>query len=779
MSWRRAVPVLVMLIAIGRSALPQAGLLVPSSVGEPDESVLSLREMRVDAVVEQGYARVNVRQVFENHTGSVQEGTYRFRLPPAGTIGDFAVWDGLVRIPGVILEKRRARAIYRELTTRRIDPGLLQQGEEEDEAAPAGGGLFTVTVAPIGPHATKRVELQYQQEVPLVGGVSELRLGLAPLDARPPTAGSLTLRIELADTVALPVDDGFELERDGSTLRFAGRNVALDHDLVVRMEAAPRPPLRVTTFRNPAGQLPDGVALAPWERASEIPPERDGFFLVDLLMPAAADGAARAPEREPLSVAILFDVSLSHRFAGLERSYARLARILGSLSDRDRFVVVPFHHAPADDGLGMRVATAVESGAALEGLRLLPLEPGGDVVAAIDRAVLLLDADGPTARGRGRDGRRVVLLTDGQWEGRSRELLDVLAGLPLLVAASGETVSSGLSGAARVVLAPMATTLDEDLFVRRVTGDIAPDRASGDGAAGLQIGGADAGVHDVYPIMVQPPEAGTLSGWIGRYARAATGVLFSIAPADGGPHAVSADLPEADPSGRALPRRWARARVDDLLQRIETEGERGDWIEEIIDLSRRYKFVTPYTAFLAAPRALLRPRRIQPGDPVIRVTCDPDTVSVVAFLPFGLRLPLERRPATDEWVGRFIVPEGVADGRQRVRLVVRDARGIEVTEEKSIVIDGTAPTVMADPVSVARAGADLRLAVRTDRDVVVLRARIGDGPPTPLYWEGKSGRSVGTLRVPPDMRGPQRIVFSAMDAANNHGHAAVTVEVLP
>jgi len=100
----------------------QAGLLVPTSTGRADAAVLSLREMAIDVGIARGYARVNVRQVYENHTGDVQEGSYRFALPPSAAVGDFAVWDGLVRIPGVILEKRRARAIYRDLTTqRRLD----------------------------------------------------------------------------------------------------------------------------------------------------------------------------------------------------------------------------------------------------------------------------------------------------------------------------------------------------------------------------------------------------------------------------------------------------------------------------------------------------------------------------------------------------------------------------------------------------------------------------------------------------------------------------------
>jgi len=146
-----AIAVMTVLAPQGvREIRAQAGLLVPTSTGRPDPAVISLREMAIDVGIARGYARVNVRQVYENHTGDVQEGSYRFALPPSAAVGDFAVWDGLVRIPGVILEKQRARAIYRELTTQRIDPGLLQQGEEEEEAPGEGSPWRCTKVSSIG-----------------------------------------------------------------------------------------------------------------------------------------------------------------------------------------------------------------------------------------------------------------------------------------------------------------------------------------------------------------------------------------------------------------------------------------------------------------------------------------------------------------------------------------------------------------------------------------------------------------------------------------------------
>ena len=94
-------------------------------------------------------------------------------------------------------------------------------------------------------------------------------------------------------------------------------------------------------------------------------------------------------------------------------------------------------------------------------------------------------------------------------------------------------------------------------------------------------------------------------------------------------------LPAQETVHSYLPAAWARARVDALLEKIEREGEDKASIAEIIQLSRKYRFVTPYTSFLAAPRALLRPRLIRPGDPLLRVRTDPTIVSLIALFPFG------------------------------------------------------------------------------------------------------------------------------------------------
>src|SRR5712692_7143060 len=126
---------LMVLFAPARWLFSDAGVLIPSNREQPDPTILSLEEMRIDVQIDNGDARVFVRQVYASHNPGILEGNYIFALPGQATVSDFAVWDGVIRIPGVILERRRAEEIYKSLRWQALDPGLLQMGERgADEA---------------------------------------------------------------------------------------------------------------------------------------------------------------------------------------------------------------------------------------------------------------------------------------------------------------------------------------------------------------------------------------------------------------------------------------------------------------------------------------------------------------------------------------------------------------------------------------------------------------------------------------------------------------------
>ena len=130
--------------------LGDAGILIPRDKAQPDPAVLSLEEMEITVRIDNGDARVFVRQIFANHTDHIEEGNYIFALPSQATVSDFAVWDGPTRIPAVVLERKRAEDIYTQLKQQAIDPGLLQMGERGSEEAKRGS-VFSARIVPIQP----------------------------------------------------------------------------------------------------------------------------------------------------------------------------------------------------------------------------------------------------------------------------------------------------------------------------------------------------------------------------------------------------------------------------------------------------------------------------------------------------------------------------------------------------------------------------------------------------------------------------------------------------
>jgi Ca-activated chloride channel family protein len=242
---------------------------------------------------------------------------------------------------------------------------------------------------------------------------------------------------------------------------------------------------------------------------------------------------------------------------------------------------------------------------------------------------------------------------------------------------------------------------------------------------------------------------------------------------------ASAALPAQSTDHPELPRLWAKARVDALLAKIERDGEDQKSIDEIIRLSKKYKFVTPYTSFLAVPRALLRPRVIRPGDPVLRIKTDNDIVSVVALFPFGLIKPLRYLQDEDTWQTRFLAPVDMADGTYQVRLILRDRDGHVYREQKSFVIASKAPVLHVRlGQQHVRGGETLRVAVLASGNARTISARLFGAEPVRLTWNSAAKANTGEIVVPRTLPpGRYTLNVTAEDIAHNIASQEVPVEV--
>jgi Ca-activated chloride channel family protein len=302
--------------------------------------------------------------------------------------------------------------------------------------------------------------------------------------------------------------------------------------------------------------------------------------------------------------------------------------------------------------------------------------------------------------------------------------------------------------------------------------------------AGLRLSAEPKANFDlVYPLE-ESWFGGAMASWIGQYQKPAHRAVFSAAGIDQGRPIrmrTTAELPEQSLEHAGLPRTWAKARVDALLAKIEREGEDRASVDEIIRLARKYKFVTPYTSFLAAPRSLLRPRVIRPGDPVLRVRTDADIVSVVALFPFGLIKELRFLREEDIWQTRFLAPPDMADGTYQVRLILRDREGHVYREAKTFVIASKPPVVRVKLAKARyRPGETIELRVNASRTTRTVMARLYGTSPVRLHWNSGAETNTGAIVVPSFLpAGKYNLTVTAEDFAHNIGTQEVALEVAP
>ena len=170
----------------------QSGALIPSTSNKPDSATLSLQVMNVDVLIDNQHARVRVLQIFDSHSRNRSKGNTCSRCRPQASISDFAVWDGDTRIPGVMMEKRRANAVYSQIKQQQVDPGLLQQDDEHE-----GNSAFSAKVFPIPAYGTKRVEMEYTEMLPVESLTSHFTFPLKPSFGDPQRVAEFNLHVHI------------------------------------------------------------------------------------------------------------------------------------------------------------------------------------------------------------------------------------------------------------------------------------------------------------------------------------------------------------------------------------------------------------------------------------------------------------------------------------------------------------------------------------------------------------------------------------------------------
>lgn len=754
-------------------ASAQSGVLIPMPSEKPDSKILSLAVMNVEITIDNQRAMVKIMQIFDNHTEQILEGKYVFALPQKSSVSDFAVWDFDKRIPGVMMEKRRANQIYESIKPKLIDPGILQTTDETESASG-----FSAKITPINSYGTKRLELEYTEDLPIENLTSHFSFPLKPTYGETQFVGEFNLKIRiLNDFQFAPLeksDAPYPLQISKSESNefigeFHAEKIELKDDFSFDYQiSAPENSLSVVAYR-----APEQISAYDLRDPQFAEKSADGFFQANAIFAQKTN-----ENQQPKRVVLMLDTSLSMYGDKLVRSIEAADYFLHSLGGADEFNLILFNDETEILSQNPLSATPENIENALQFIKNSSLGGGTNLKLGLQSVI-------EETKKFSSGAPDIILISDAN---------------PTLETVRSSEIEKAFD-AANIRLFAFALGSDADVNLLKVlaektNGYFDAVRETEDVALKLKLffekigasdisnfkfaSSVDANLYDVY-ASGKKSYFGSNFSFVGRYKKAQT-QTFNLS-ANHGAETINLtreiNLPELDETHSFLPRVWARARVDALIAAMNRDGEREDYIAEIIHLSEKYKFVTPYTAFIAAPRALLRPRLIQPGDPIIRVKTDESITEVFAVLPFGETLPLRFSETEKVWETRFLAPVWMADGTYKCRLLLTDKNGNGYAEEKTFVVDSRAPKVkIALEKTNFRAGEEINLKVLSDQDTNRLIAKFYGVKPVQMFWSNAEKANVGKLKIPNDLAsGKYVLTVSAEDFARNQTTEEIQIEV--
>jgi Ca-activated chloride channel homolog len=750
----------------------QSGVLIPTNENKPNSKTLSLAAMNVEITIDNQHASVKVSQIFDNHTPRTLEGKYVFALPAKSLISDFAVWDNDLRLPGVMMERRRANRIYESIKAQTIDPGILQATDETENA-----NGFSAKIFPINAYGTKRLEMEYTEDLTVENLTSHFTFPLRPSYGESQTVGEFNVRIRVSNDFPfmpiLPETSAFPLqilkaEPNEFVGEFRAKNIELKDDFSFdyRLNASENA-LSVIAYR-----APERISAYDLRDPKTAEKAADGFFQTTAIFAGKPGG-----ERQPKRVTILLDTSLSMYGDKLARAVEAVDFFLHNLSPADEFNLILFNDetlrfAPkpvaaspetVENALQFVKDSHLGGGTNLKNALQKSVEQSEFFSAGERQIVLISDANATLETVREKEIEKV-------FDGRNAKFYAFAVG-----ADANQNLLKTLTEKTRGAFDAARETEDIALKLK-----IFLDKIGASEISSLKLGASN-NFYELYATN-EFSFFGSSSSFVGRYRKPRTETVNFTANYGAETIALAREisLPEFDETHSFLPRLWARAKANALLQKMNRDGEREDYISEIIRLSEKYKFVTPYTAFIAAPRALLRPRLIQPGDPVIRVKADQSVTAIFAVLPFGETLPLEFLASEKVWAARFLAPAWMNDGTYKCRLLLTDKNGNGYEEEKTFVVDSRAPRVKINLDKRAfRAGEEINLKVSADRDTNRLTAKLYGAKPARLAWSSAEKSNVGKLKIPAELAsGKYVLTVTAEDFAHNQTSEEIEIEIL-
>ncbi len=706
-------------------------------------SDLNIEKMSFNIKLEDGFATVKLTEIVKNDSSKDREGFFFSRLLPDCVIDDFVIYRNLLRLPAVIMTKKKARKLYDYITWFERDPGLLQTSytySSETNELPYGTNKFSVSIYPIPSFGYKRMEFSYIEPLKYKNGTETFILPLSPKNFENGMAAknfeiSISIKDE-SEIASISFSPAYlDFKKEGEKYTFKTTNFSLNENIKIKYKLNPN--FKKIYFSGYLGSKRDlfkgkGIDVDK-NFEKNLSTYRDGYFL------ARKFTKKREEIKNIKNLFILADFSLSMKWANIKKLYLLLNKFIENLNEKTTFNIYLFNRDLKSALPSPQNASLTNKKKAEEYLNNAYFIDGTDVLDGIKKVFEQI--------GKIPGEKNLILIGDfipTYGEIDNHKILEEIRKIKpqktkILSLGIGENINDVfLKTISEVYLNVNSIDNSEilDSINEILSGNFLTLKLSGNVV-----------FFDIYPSNYLKESSGSLFFWFGRFKRDKKEGILKLS----GNESLKSTIyfKNVDNQKKFIPKMWAKSKIDYLLKKISEEGENEKLVKEVVKLSKEYKIITPYTSMLAAPRSFLRPRFIQPGDPIIKVKAPSNTVSVNALLPTGENLNLNYIKNESTWAGKFILPPDFKDGKYLIEIVLRNRKGEILRERKTINIDTHPPIFKIKNLKKCyRKGEILNLKVNAPYDTKEITAILSGSGSYEIKWNNREKICEGNIKLP-------------------------------
>lgn len=531
-------------------------------------------------------AVTTVDQVFYNEMNTSVEAIYMFPLPANATMTKLVYWVNGVQYQAEVKERGEAVKQYNEKLRQWLDPALLEY---------LGNNLFRLSIVPINANSDVRTTITYMEPLTYDFGLIkyDFKLNTLALSSKPLQKVSVAVDAISTDpykTFTSPTHNNLtaakitKISDKHYTFFFGDENFFPDKDLTIEFETQ-RSGIS-STLQSYKPQISDSIGT-------------DSFYALWITPPDSLTAG------EQISKNIVFTADVSSSMDGTRMTQLKdaLNNFLGLLTDNDKFNIITFgtfvksFKTDLVQGTKNNIADAKNFVFQLYALGMTNIDEAltaslkqsyGD--STLNSIVFLTDGY-PTfgdtlpsailSHAQLNNKKDVRIFSFGIGSDISKSLLITLAdqnhGYSKFIT-SNDSISLIVYDHFRRISRPVLTNISIDL-------------------GGLQS-------FDQYPKIINDLFWGSQLMQVGLYKSGGPFEITINGKVRTQPVTFKQTLNFSNSAGvgqNFVPRLWAKAKIENLLQLIAQYGETKELKDQIIKLSIMFQILTPYTAFYIDP----------------------------------------------------------------------------------------------------------------------------------------------------------------------------------